>query len=168
MIIEVEIPHNTEVERKLLGALLLMLPDDRDAAVKQIATVWFFDQWNQRFFNVLFANRRRDFNAEMLAAMKSHDGASGKTAWWISQLFLDRAGEPATNVRSWKEYAAVLQRCHKMRCEILTTAEMLKDKINAYRIESYAVCDPSKPDAEVHDKAPRRRTNVVLDGIEIA
>lgn len=167
MILEIDIPHNTEVERKLLGALLLMTPDERDAAVKEIATVWFMDPWHQRLFNVLFANRRRDFNADILDAMRCYDGPTGKTAWWIAQLFLDRGGEPTTNPRTWKEYAATLQRCHKMRCEILSAVEMIKDQMNAYRLEAYAICDAAKPDARVLDATPRRRADVVLDGVKV-
>jgi hypothetical protein len=168
MIIEIDIPANQEVERKLLGALLLMSPTDRDAAVKEISTVWFLDPWHKRMINVLFANRGRDFGAEILDAMRAHDGPTGRTAWWLAQLFLDRAGEPTTNPRAWKDYAATLQRLHRMRCEILSAAEMIKDKMDAYRLEAYAICDPAKPDARLPDKAPRKRAHVVLDGVEIA
>ena len=168
MILEIDIPANQEVERKLLGALILLTPTDRDAAVKEISTVWFLDPWHQRLVNVLFANRGRDFGAEILDAMRAHDGATGKTAWWIAQLFLDRAGEPTTNPKAWKQYAATLQRIYKMRCEILAAAEMIKDKMDAYRIEAFAICDAPSPDARVPNEAPRKRAHVVLDGVEIA
>jgi len=168
MIIEIDIPQNAEIERKLLGALLLMAPADRDAAVKEISTVWFLDPWHRRLVNVLFANRGRDFGVEILDAMRAHDGQTGRTAWWLAQLFLDRAGEPATNPKAWKEYAATLQRIHKMRCEILAAAEMIKDKMDAYRLESYAICDAPKSNERVPHQAPRKRAHVVLDGVEIA
>lgn len=168
MIIEIDIPQNAEVERKLLGALLLMTPADRDAAVKEISTVWFLDPWHQRLVNVLFSNRGRDFGAEILNAMRAYDGPTARTAWWIVQLFLDRAGEPVTNPKAWKEYAATLQRVHKMRCEILAAAEMIKDKMDAYRLEAYAICDAPSPDARLPDAASRTRAHVVLDGVEIA
>ena len=165
MILDIEIPQNQEAERKLLGALLLMTPDERDAAVKEISTVWFSDPWHQRLVNVLFANRRRDFGTEILDAMRDYDGPTGRTAWWLAQLFVGRDGEPTTNPRAWKEYAATIQRCHKMRCEILAACEMIKDKMDAYRIETYAICDTAKPDARVANQTPRKRADVVLDGV---
>ena len=168
MILDIEVPQNHEAERKLLGALLLMDPNERDEAIKEISAVWFLDKWHQRFFNVLYSNRRRDFGAEIFQAMMEHDGPlGGRTAWWISQLFLDRDGEPSAFPMSWREYAAIIARCYKMRVEILIAVQIIEDKTNEWRIEASRICNAPKRNEEVRDETPRSKTPVILDGVEI-
>jgi hypothetical protein len=166
VIFDVEIPQNHEVERRLLGALLLLAPSDRDEAVKVMSAVWFLDPWHRRFFEVLRENRGRDFGAEMLDAMNRTD--CDRAAWWISQLFLDRAGEPTTNPQSWREYAFIVERCYRLRIEVLLSIETMKEKTNAVRLEAHLICDAPKHDAKVPERPTGVRLPIVVDGAQLS
>ena len=161
---DIEIPADHETERLLLGALLVMLPQDRDAAIAKISTVWFRDPWHQRLFNVLAANRRRDFGPEVLDAMRAADGPTAPTAWWVSMLLCDRAGE-STGGRPqyWREYARILERVHAARIKTCILLEQLKEVQDAWRLESRAICQPAKRDAEPDGDHSGSRARAVLD-----
>jgi hypothetical protein len=162
--VNIELPADQETERLLLGALLLMLPADRDAAVAKISTAWFLDPWNQRFFNVLTANRRRDFGPEIMDYMRSTDGPTGKTAWWIAMLLCDRDGEPnGGRPQLWRDYARTLERVYAARVKMLILLEQLNEVQNGWRLESCAICQPAKRNAETDDRPAGTRPGAVLD-----
>jgi hypothetical protein len=154
----IDLPQNLDAERKLLSALLVMLPKDRDAAVGQISTVWFSDPWHQRFFNVLAANRGRDFTHAHIDESKYQP--TDNAAWWIAQLLSDRDGESVSGrPQLWKEYARVIERVYRARLGILCKLEELNDAINAARSQTYAICDNSECDAKAYGGPERPRTS---------
>jgi len=154
--IEIELPSAVETERQLLGALLLMLPNDRDQAVRKVSVVWFSDLWHRRLFNVICRNRRRDFGAEMLDAMTDGDGPLDRSAWWLAMLFCDRDGKSTSGrPQNWQLYASTLERLHSYRCRILLKAEELQDLINASRTETYPLHEFAGRDAKADDGLQR-------------
>jgi hypothetical protein len=161
---DIEIPADPETERLLLGALLLMLPQDRDAAVSQVSSVWFSDPWPQRFFNVQAANRRRDFTQEHIDGSKFQP--TDNAAWWISQLLCDRDGESvAGRPQLWKEYSHVIERVYRARLAILCKLEELNDAINSARSQTYAICDDSIRDAKTNGRSEGPRTGNLRDRV---
>jgi hypothetical protein len=152
MNIDESLPTNYEAERKLLSALLVMLPTERDAAIGKISAVWFADPWHRRLFNVLTTNRRRDFGKEILDAMRDEPG--DRTAWWISQLLCDNSGESVSGrPQIWKEYAHVLEKIYSYRVRILLAIEQVRDLVNAARTETYAIHDDTDIHAGTADRA---------------
>lgn len=158
MIQDSDLPTSYETERRLLGALFLLPVAERDAAVKQISSVWFADQWNARVFNILVVNRRRDFGADMLAAIKAPDGPHDNSAWWLSQLFCDKTGDSTSGrPQLWKDYARTLERLYSLRIRILLLGEQLRDEINAARTETYSLRDSPVSDARTDGRATGKR-----------
>ena len=153
---DIDLPTNHEAERKLLSALLVMLPNDRDAAIKQISAVWFSDPWHHRLFNVLVTNRRRDFGQEILAGARQAEG--DRTAWWIAQLLCDNEGVSVSGrPQIWKEYAYVIEKMYTYRVRILLAIEQVRDLVNAARTETNAIHNDSDGNAGAADrsKGPR-------------
>lgn len=154
--IELDLPTATETERQLIGALLLMPVAERDAAVSTMSSVWFTDPWHRRLFNVIVENRRRDFGAEMLAAMKAGDSEQDHSAWWIARLLCDRDGASISGrPQLWKSYAATLERVYAYRVRIILCSEQLQDLINAARTETYAIHESASRNAEAHGGTAR-------------
>lgn len=165
---DVELPTSPETERKLLGAMLLMLPGERDAMVGKVSDVWFADPWHRRFFNALVRNRGRDFTAETLEDAKAGDCDLDRTAYWISQLLVNPEGKPlVVNHRCWKSYAATLEKVYSWRVRILCKIEELRDLCDAARTETIAICEFAAGNAETNARVPRKASGIVLDGTEL-
>jgi hypothetical protein len=144
---QLDLPRNLDAERKLLSALLVMLPADRDAAVKSISSIWFSDTWHARFFDVLLRNRRRDFTREHIdqAAYQPDDRAAA----WIARLLIDDNGDSVSGrPQLWRQYAHVVEKLYRARVGILLKLEELRDEINRCRSETYSLCDDSIRDAK--------------------
>ena len=149
--IDLELPTATETERQLIGALLLMPVAERDSAVSAMAAVWFTDPWHRRLYNVIVENRRRDFGADMLAALKGGDGEQDNSAWWLARLLCDRDGTSISGrPQLWRDYVATLERVYTYRVRIILCAEQLQDLINAGRTEAYAIHEHPGRNAETH------------------
>lgn len=165
----IDLPQNLETERLLLGAMLVMEPTDRDAAIRHVSEVWFSDPWHRRFFAVLVRNRGRDFTADTLADAKAGDGPNDRTAWWIGQLLVDHDGN-GTSGRpgSWRLYAAELCELYQARMAILVKLEDLRETIDAVRTKTAAICQPAKRDEKTNAGTPAVKARIVLDGAELA
>jgi len=142
---DIQLPASPMTEAKLLSSLLIMLPKDRDAAVKHISYVWFADLWNRRLFEQLCVNRRRDLDMRFVKEMKSKDGPLDNSSWWIARLLVDRDNSSASgNPFLWREYAHVLEKLYSYRVRILLKLEELKELIDVSKSETYPLCDPSE------------------------
>lgn len=166
---QIDLPINLETERLLLGALLVMEPADRDAAIHDVSEVWFADPWHRRFFAVLVRNRGRDFGATVLAELKHGDGPNDRTAWWVSQLLVDREGNSTSGRHdNWRIYASELCELYQARIAILVKLQDLQDTLDAIRTKTAAICQPAKRDAKENAGTTAVKTRIVLDGAELA
>lgn len=157
MEIQLDIPTSPMTESKLLSALILMEPADRDKAVKLISSSWFCDLWNRRLFVVLSKHRRRDFGQEMLSELKAADGPMDNSGWWVARMLIERDNSSVSGrPQIWKEYAHVLEKLYSYRIRILLKLEELKELVDVAKAETYPLCDPAERDERTNGRDERQ------------
>jgi len=148
------LPHETETERLLLGALFVMPPANREKAVQSIRSFWFLDPWHREIFNRMLAARGLDGRAlcEYIFA-RGIPFAESRDGEWLYKLLCDRPGTLiGGRANCWKVYADRLRRLAEKRNRALALINELGDLIDDIRWDSYPLCEPAGRYKDLHGR----------------
>jgi hypothetical protein len=129
------LPHDTETERLLLGVRLIETPEQRSVIIRAVRPGWFFDPWHRDTFDAIRAHRDLD-GRELCAAIltDAHRLRWDNPALYLGLLLETREGHSVCGqCRSWRLYAAQLERVADARDAILFLADKLTEATHAGR-----------------------------------
>ena len=123
-----EYPHDTETERRLLGALLVAPVAVRDEIAPTLDAALFWDEWHQWLLEGLCAARRLD-NRPLLEYLYSRRRASWHNLDFFLGLLLTNYGEPTTcgRVANIENYIGRLQSIATKRQAIIDAQNALNE-----------------------------------------
>lgn len=123
------LPHDTETERLLLGALLVAIPKQRREMLAVVRAPWFFDTWHRDMFAAISRNYERD-GVDLLKEILT---PAHLERWPAAPIFLwglceTREGDAICGlVSSWHRYAARLSAVADARLKILSLQTQLRE-----------------------------------------